>query len=367
MQYHFKVDSCRLSIPLNKCTILNQELLDHFTDFRLNQDTGEQITIKEFKGVPFTQKSEDGTSVKIWIEPQTTYSKDTNKVSSENYITLLVNSKHLKGDYFKGITKDTISQVYAYMMSLKAFKCTLNSFKNARYADTDICFDFKCDEYNFGILKENIINSALNPMHFHTTNKSDNSGIWTPTKSDPRKQATPTKPFIKFYSKEKDFLFNSTIFANTYFKEEDYKDLVRFECTIKNHAHKKRLGLNKLPTFISFLNSDLQFLGKAIFSEYFKKTKFVKKTNVKPMDKVVIDMMNELIELGASKTKIQDFFNRYDVSPKARQRLLEKYNELYDAETLNKKKLEANQISKNVFEFLGLDLNQTKIDFKSKS
>jgi hypothetical protein len=367
MKYHFKVDSCRLSIPLNKCTILNQELLDHFTDLRINESTGEQTALKKFKGVPYTQKFDDGTSVKIWIEPQISYNKTTKERYTENYITLLVNSKHLKGEYFKGITKDTLPQLHAYMMSLNVFKCAFKDFSNARYADVDICFDFQCDEYNFKILKENIIKSALNPIYFHTTNQSDNSGIWTPTKRDPRKQATPTKPFIKFYSKEKDFLFNSTTFANTYFREIEFKDLVRFECTIKNTAHKKRLGLDKIPTFSSLLNSDLQFLGKRIFSEYFIKPKFVNKTNLKPMDKVVIDMMNELIEMGASRTKIQDFFNRYDVSPKARQRLLEKYNELYESDVINKKKLEANQVSKNVFEFLGLDLNQTKIDFREES
>jgi len=365
MTYKFKVDSCRLSIPLNQSEILNKDLQDHFTDFRVNEDTGEQTEITKHSGIPFKQTFEDGTSVKIWIEPQMSYDKETQKRYSEDYVTLLVNSKHLRKRYFDGISKDTLKPLYEYMMSLKAFKCSYNAFKNSRYSDIDICFDFKCNEDNFAILKENILRSALNPIHFHTSNKEDHSGIWTPTKKDPRKQATPTKPFLKFYSKEKDFQYNSTKFAQKYFKHSQFKDLVRYECTIKNTQHKRRLGVDKLPTFWSFLNSDLQFLGKTIFSEYFKKAKFVKSnTNIKPMDLIVIDMINDLIDRGATKTQIQNYFNRYDVSPKARQRLLKKYNELYSQELIKKKKLEANQVSRNVFEFLGVDLNQTKIDFK---
>jgi hypothetical protein len=367
MNYSLKVDSCKLSIPLDKCSILNQNLLDHFTDISTNLNTGEQTELKTYKGKPYTQSFEDGTSVKIWIEPQITFNKETKNRFTENYITLLVNSKHLKKLYFDGITKKTLSPLHAYMMTLGVFKCSLSSFKNARYSDVDICFDFVCNETNFGILKENILASCINPLYFHTSNTSENSGIWTPSRKDPRKQATPKKPFIKFYNKEFDFSFNSTKFAKSYFKESEYKDIVRFECTIKNTAHKRRLGVDKIPTFWAFLNSDLQSLSQQIFKEYFEKPKFVKDTNLKPMDKVVIDMINSLIDKGASKMEIQAIFDRYDVSPKARQRLLEKYQELYSLDLINKKKLEANNLSKNIFQFLGVDLVQTKIDFKEKT
>lgn len=362
--YQFKVDSCRLSIPLRQCEILNKELQDHFTDIRINKTTGETTQIKSYSGIPYKFQYDDGTSVKIWIDKQISYNKETKQRYSEEYIILLANSKHLKQHYFKGITKDTIKLHYEFIMALDVFKCSFDNYSKARYSDIDICFDFECSEDNFSILEENILRSALEPLHFHTSNKDDNSGIWTPTRKDPRKQATPKKPFIKFYSKELDFLHNSTQFAKAYFKHKDFKDLIRFECTVKNNAHKRRLGINKMPTFIEFLNSDLQLLGKQIFSEYFKKTKFVKSTDLKPMDKVVIDLINMNIDLGATKTQIQNLFDRYDVNPKARQRLLKKYHELYSNETINKKKLEANQISRNVFEFLGVDLNQTKIDFK---
>ena len=362
--YTFKVDSCALSIPLSKCEIVDQELQDHFRDIRINETTGEATEVKAYQGKPFKIDYEDGISVKIWIETQITYDTTLKKKSNEKYITLLANSKHLKSDYFKGITKETIKQHYDFIMSLNAFKCPYSSYINARYSDIDICFDFKCNEENFIILKENIKKSALEPLYFHTTNEIDNSGIWTPTRSKPRDQATPSKPYIKFYSKELDFLNKSRKFATKYVDYKEYKDVVRYECTIKNSKHKKRLNVNNYPTFISFLNSDLQFIGKQIFAEYFKKAKFVKSIGLKPMDKAVIDMINDLIEYGAPKTKIQGYFDRYDVSPKARLRLLDKYHKFYAENVINKERMEANQITKNVFEFLGVDLSQTKIDFE---
>ena len=143
-----------------------------------------------------------------------------------------------------------------------------------------------------------------------------------------------------------------------------FKCLVRYECTIKNSEHKRRLGVNEYPTFISFLDSDLQAYGRQMFSEYFKKPKFVKKSKLQPLDKVIIDAINLAIEKGASKTEIQRLFDRYDVDRKARLRLLKKYHHLYATNKINKQRMEANQISKNIFEFLGVDLGQTKIDFK---
>lgn len=367
MTYLFKVDSCKLSIPLSKCEVINQELLDHFKDLRLNESTGEVEELKNYVGKPYQLKFDDGTSVKIWIEKQINYDAKKKERYSEDYITLLVNSKHLKQRYFEGITVATVEPLYNYMMSLGVFKCTLSSFKKSRYSDIDICFDFKCSHDNFAILKENILRSAVEPLHFHTENKSENSGIWTPTRKKPREQATPSKPFIKFYSKEIDFAYKSTEFASKYFKYEDYKEIVRFECTIKNTQHKKRLGVNEKPTFEEFLKSDLQFIARQIFGEYFKKAKVLRISKMKPMDKVIIDSINLNIELGASKTEIQKLFDRHDVNPKARQRLLKKYHELYNSDEINKTKLEANQISKNIFEFLGVDINQTKIDFDEKT
>lgn len=211
MKFEYKVDSLRLSIPLRNCTIINPQLQDAFIDVRTNENTGEQIILKSHNGIPFELKYEDGTYVKIWIDPQITYNADTNTRSSENYLTVLANSKHLHTDYFKGITLNTLQPLFNYFMSLNVFKCSYKSFSTARYSDVDICFDFKASQSNFTDLKLNIIASCLNTAYWHTTDLEDNSGIWSPTKRKPRDQATPTKPYVKFYDKQKDMESKSKV------------------------------------------------------------------------------------------------------------------------------------------------------------
>ena len=364
--YHSKVDSCKLSIPLRNCSIINQDLTDNFTDYRINEDTGLTEVVKSYKGLPYHQFYDNHTSMKVWINNQITYDKKEGTSFPEDYVSFLANSKHLETDYFKGITKETLGKLYNFIMSLDVFQCSFDTFKQARYSDIDICFDFKCDETKFARLKQNILKSAINEMHFHTSNKSNNSGIWTPTKKDPRNQSTPGKPYIKFYSKDIDFTYNSFRFANKFFKVEDYKDLIRFECTVKNSEHKRRLGLNNSPTFWDLLDFDLRQVIKLIAMPYFEQAKYVASSNdLTPMDKVLVDSLNEHIENGISINKIHRWFNRYDVNPKARQRLLEKYQYLYSKDLINRKKMEADDITSSVFEYLGIkepDEDEDKTD-----
>ena len=355
MNKHFKVDSCKLSIPLAHCDVIDKSLSDNYEETRTNIDTGEVEVTKKYKGKPYQLSFDDDTSVKIWIQKQITYSSETNEKYNEDYITLLLNSKHLGNRYFEGITKDTIELLYRYMMSLEVFKCSFESFSGARYSDIDICYDFKCNENEFSILKNSIKKSANELLYFHTTDKKDNSGIWTPTRVDPRKQATPSKPYVKFYSKEADFRYHSHKFANKYFKPKDYKGLVRFECTIKNSQHKKRLSLDK-PTFLDFLESDLQLIAGQIFREYFTELKKTRIAGMTPTEKVLIDLINLSAEKGATKAEIHKIFDRQDIGKMARQRLLKKYDNLYQSEELNKTKLEANRITEDVMKTLGVDL-----------
>ena len=353
----FKVDSCKLSIPLSQCKLIDQSLLDHFEDVRLNTDTGEVEKLKEYVGKPYQLSFNDGTSVKVWIEKQVNYDTLTKEKRNEDYITFLANSKHLGKLYFNGITVDTLEPLYNYIMSLEVFKCDFHSFQSARYSDVDICYDFKCTKDEFLILKDNVMKSAIEPLYFNTEDKKNNSGIWAPTRKKPREQATPGKPFVKFYSKEADLTYHSYKFARTHLKPADYKDLVRFECTIKNAQHKRKLSLDKKPTFIQFLKTDLRLIASSIYLEYFKKLKTNRISSMTPTDKAFIDLINLSIENGASKSDIHKIFNRYDISPKARQRLLERYQKLYSTDKINKDKLQANEVTRNVFELLGVDVN----------
>lgn len=363
-----KVDSCKLSIPLKRIDEVIPQLIEHFTDYRTNRETGETRELKSFLGDPFIidNTGVDGTYVKIWIETQITHIKVPGGKSSqvgEQYLTILLNSKHLHQDYFRGITKHTLKNIYEYMMSLKVFSCSYEVFAGGRWSDLDICFDFEGTEIEFDVLKKNVLNSVKKREYWFERKLKNNNGLWSPTEREPRKNSTPTKPYVKFYSKELDFKTKSKLFSQTYLKEEQYKNVLRYEVTIKNTQHKRRLGLDEYKTLGDLLNrGDLRVLCGVMFMEYVEKPKRLLDNGESPTDKVLIEMINELIGLNVPSTRIYSIFDRYDVIERSRRNLIKKYHELMDNEKIKKEKLQGNDLTTSVYEYLGLNENQRKID-----
>ena len=365
-----KVDSCKLSIPLKRIDEVIPQLIEYFTDYRTNRETGETRELKSFLGDPFVIDKEDGTYVKIWIETQINHIKIPGGGSSqigEQYLTIFLNSKHLHQNYFKGITKETLKDIYEYMMSLNVFSCSYEVFQSGRWSDLDICFDFEGTETEFGVLKKNVLNSVKNREVWFSRKLKNNNGLWSPTENLPRRNSTLSKPYVKFYSKELEFKTKSKLFSQTYLKEEQYKNVLRYEVTIKNTKHKRRLGLDEYKTLGDLLKrSDLRVLCGVLFMEYVEKPKRLIDTGETPLDKVIIDMMNELRELKVSATRIYSMFDRYDVIERSRTNLIKKYHELMDNEKIQKEKLTGNDLTSSVYEYLGLDENQKKIDESKK-
>jgi hypothetical protein len=79
------------------------------------------------------------------------------------------------------------------------------------------------------------------------------------------------------------------------------------------------------------------------------------------MDKLLIDLTNLAISKGATKNEIYKAFDRTDVSRMSNHNLVSKYHKLYSENLIKKDVLEANETSKNIFEFLGVS-EQLKID-----
>ena len=350
--FQTKVDSTLLSIPLDKCEIIDTSLIDIVATLKINTTTGETISQVNKAGEPYVRRY-NGISFKIWVDYQFDYIEGIRERIP--YISFLANSKQFEGAYFGGITKHTYRDYYNEIMQLEVFKCDYDSFKGARFSDTDICFDFKATDKEFEVLKGSLKRSFANTSLIHTSDIETNSGIWAPAKREPRKQATPKHPYIKFYSKDKDFKYNSKEFASSYI-DTDTTDLVRFEATIRNAKHKDRLGIPKGITFFEFLNLDLTTFCSAMINQYINKPKFIKATGISPTDQCLINLINEVIRLGGSK---MDVYNVFDLTPYTTNRstiarYLAKHYELMNYEQINKDKLEANSLTTDVFEFLGI-------------
>jgi hypothetical protein len=349
-----KVDSTKLSIPLIDCEIIDTNLIDRIRVQTINEDTAVLIKEDIKHGTPTILSNADGTYIKFWKEGQFFYDKGQ-KIPTL-YLTFLVNSKHLREPYFEGITLDTLPIIYDYLMSFNVVKFSYDTLLNSRYSDTDVCIDFNSTPELFEGLKTNIKALSTRPEMWYTaTNGKDNSGIWTCAKDEPRKHATPSTPYVKFYSKYEDFTNKSIDFANAYLRTEQFKDVYRFEATIKNSKHKEHLGIAKCKTFGDFLKLDLQLLLQQIVKEYFTDKKLVMNSGeLTPIEKVIVDMMNQLVMSGATNSQLFDLFNRADVSRQARQTLKEKYHKLTALDEFNRKQLEINSASKDVFSYLGI-------------
>lgn len=368
--YKINVDSAKISIPLSECTDVSQNLISYYKTLLLDTSTGELIDNEsKEKREPYILTTDFGTYYKIFINQQAP--DDVFGAPKVDYIEILINSKHLGSDYFKMISKETLPLLHKNIMDLNVFKCSLEAFRNARYTDTDIAFDFKCTFDKFNILKDNILTSTIKPEYWHLpTNKDGKSEVTTSgvyasaTQKQPRMNATNKAPYIKIYSKELDFKNKSNSFAKHFNLKDKALDLYRFEFTIKNRDHKISLGLNKTKTFGELLELDLKIIASQMFTKYFVKRKVIKsKSDYTPMEKKDIKLINLLIKKGATRNEIFECFDLADVSYNSNQALKEKYFKYMKEEIVDTEHLEANELSKSIFEFLGVD-TQTKLDLE---
>lgn len=368
--YSIKIDSAKISIPLAKCTDVANDLIAYYKAIYVDVETGECFDkeTKE-KREPYIKHTDYGTYYKIFINNQISSEAEN---GSEQFIEVLINSKHLGVDYFKGITPNTLELIYNEIMSLNKFKCTFEAFYQSRYTDTDICFDFKCTDESYKVLEKNILSSTYHPEHWHiakskSKDKETTKGCYASrTAVEPRKNATNKKPYIKIYSKHYDFTNKSFIFAKHFDLVIQSKDIYRFEFTIKNAEHKKSLGISKINQFGDLLKADLQSIASQMFKCYFSKKKLIRtKKDFMPKDKVIINLMNDLIKKGATRNEIFEAFNVNDVAYNSQVALKELYFKIMSDEIIDKEHLEANKVSSSIFEFLGVS-DQLKIDFEEE-
>jgi len=359
-----KVDSCKISIPLDEVEILDTRLHEQHLVQTINVVSAEVVGERTTAGKPFIFYDEEThEQVKIWIENQMFYLDNGHK-TTQKYITLLINSKHLHKSYFKGITKETFRDIYEYMMSYKVFYCDYEKFQSARWSDLDICFDFPSTRIEFNTLKQNILLAVRKPELWTNRTSKSNVGLWAPSEYSPREVAKKktSKPYVKFYHKEVDFLSVETHigFAKKYLKEEDYVGVGRYEATISHASHKKRLGVQVYKSIWDLITKgDLRTICGQLFREYIEKAERFVDANDTPNDKIMIDMMNELIERGMTTTQLFSIFDRNDVSKRTNSNLVKKYHQLMNHEQVNKEKMEGNSLTHVVMEYLGVKTQQT--------
>lgn len=249
-----KIDSLRLLIPLNEVIINKEHKVFTRTLTTINED-GEIVG------------TEENNSYRLHSNPCSSHYLNANviiKGRQERVIKLGFSSKTLKGNYFDGITKDNINDVYNFILSEGVIWLSKETLLNSRVVDQDICFDTLLQDSNV----KDVISyaSQLSIPHKETNanafTQKDNIGIeWGHRNKVGRSYLK--KQYLKYYAKSIELKNNSSKFYNAYIKDnkelseylEDSK-LLRVETTIKNNAHWNTYNLN-VETLKDLLSLDL--------------------------------------------------------------------------------------------------------------
>ena len=219
------IDSFKLRIKEKRIRYTEKgNLLLNDTFVIISNTTGE---IKDWKENSYTvpELKEKGISLRIAKEKVTQV-----KGYIGNHLTLGINSKLLKKDYLKGITNETIKTIYDEIMKLDIFFCSFDEFKRSHITDVDV----KNDITNIENMKKDVLfmESKLKNSLLYSGKKELGLEMGNRTKT----KKVITRPFIKFYSKKLELMYNSKTFYDNYIKGQDI-DYLRVEGTIKNAKH----------------------------------------------------------------------------------------------------------------------------------
>jgi len=291
------VDSLKIRIPIQKVNIHHNGL--NAVVMRVSQSTGEIIDEKLETSI----RSElDGVRTAFNVTKESIDGKRTG-----TFLTILVNAKMLGGQYFDGITMETIRTIYGYIMDLNVASFTYVDFMDGECVDVDVRKDFQSDDTAVGH-----VFSRLNKNYIHR-NKIDTGII--PFKTGKRqtgiqfnKRTTTsflTSPFMKIYNKHSDALDSK---HHEFFKHHAITvpyDLWRVEYTIKNKKHLKHIGMgNRLNDVLStpqdVLDGGMQKITSALFNPRQRTCEALQYLDIPPRHKMMVNALATIADCGKS-------------------------------------------------------------------
>jgi hypothetical protein len=297
----WSIDSLRIRIPLIHCEILDLELnaMQHL----ISSTTGEILESK-LNTKRFISTTGITTTISITKEP-------TQWNRLEYHVVILANSKALKEDYFKGISKNTFKKLYDYIIGLGVVKFSYQAFKEAQCTDIDIKTDISCtDSIMRSTFKVFTSNSKL-----HAEMNRGVKSKWTKTNKmiqyNQRKNTDFMKaPFLKIYAKTLELEFNSGEFVLNHLTEVP-QDTWRIEFTIKNKKHLNNLNLPN--TFHELacctqeqFESAYQTSMRAVLDARIKKPS-VLSNEISPKDIPVVNVIIRCLDRGDTWSILKNF------------------------------------------------------------
>lgn len=248
-----KIDSLRLLIPFDDVEV-NKE---HSTFLRHTAEINSD-------GEVLNQKF--NTTYRLHSNPCSSHYQVANIIDNgivSKVLKLGFSAKTLKVNYFDGITKENVSNIYDFIISENVVKISKETLLKAKVVDVDICFDLLLNETNV-VQAITIASQLTKPSKLTNGNafrQKNNVGIEWSNRNKVGK-SYKKKQYLKYYAKSLELKHNSTIFYDAYIKNtevdkvlNDNKSL-RVETTIKNKAHWETYNAN-IDTLNDLLNLDL--------------------------------------------------------------------------------------------------------------
>ena len=289
----YSIDSMKLRIPLENCTDISENLQREVA--KVNMLTGE---ILEVSTENWARIEREGIKTKFAIE--------TEKIGKAyiKCLTILINSKMLKSDYFTGINKATLPLIYAYCIDQNLASFTYESFLNGYCTDIDVKRDFIEDEKvmlsAFKLMKQN----ALPHPEMDRGFMKDKHG--NGFQFNKRESSSHNAPFVKVYWKTKELQTKSLEFTMNHLNEVP-ENVWRTEYTIKNSNHLKSLlpqiENNKLLTLMDCTQSDFEsmyqkVLRKCLGHRFIEVPKLKDSDKINPNDLFRVNAMILLMDSG---------------------------------------------------------------------
>lgn len=255
------IDSLKIRIPFHLVSIENEVLGDEYV--LVSTRTGEEFEDENFKSNAYSHKY-NGITTHYKIEKQITRHRTV-----EEYLVILVTSKILQHDYFKGIQSYTILDVYNRLMNETIVYFTFESFMNGECTDVDIKYDVLPNAPVKRIV-ENLYEQVIPQRQAHKAcsvyKQKSNLGIQFALR---KTQAFLSHPYLKFYEKVRELNSKSLLFNETYLSGFQLPvEILRCETTIKNKKHFKALG--QLSTTLKDIIGNLETVSKEAFEKAFK-------------------------------------------------------------------------------------------------
>lgn len=328
------IDSFTTLTPLSAFLRLNPELKEEH--IVLNTFTGE---IKEEKRLPIYI---DQNGIKSRISILVLFGKP--------HLKITFTSKMLKRNYLEGINKQNFGEVLSYVLKEINSFITLEQFINqSKINDIDIARDFLMEQNEFE-RKIKSLRSISGTKVFYSKPKivTDLKRIVGITFVN-RMDASIKTPFVKIYSKWDELNERSNEFQQN-FGINVSENRRRIEGTLKNSTHIKSIAKKldfleekwDIETILSFSEYELKNILDELLRAYTPEENIIvnrKRVDkkIKPIDALIIKLMDELLQNGYTFKQIQALRKEIDLEDTAKSRLKKKLTSLLEHTTSIKK------------------------------